>query len=95
MDSAIDCLAKNFAEGTEYFKMLVTVFAEEFRNATNMHLKNFFIIVPPLTINFVEHILSGKEKLSKKKAGGFFTDDGFAIGKWKRYLYPYPISIIY
>ncbi len=38
-------------------------------------------MIPPLTVNFVEHILLGKEKLTKKKAaGGFFTDDGFAIG---------------
>jgi len=58
----------------------VSVFIEEFRNAQNIHLKNFFIIVPALTINFVEHILLGKDKLSKRKGGGFFTDDGFTIG---------------
>lgn len=80
LDSEIDTLAKNFAGGTEYFKMLVAVFAEKFRSEENAHLKNFFIIVPPLTINFVEHILQGKEKLAKKKPGGFFTDDGFVIG---------------
>jgi len=81
LDQTIDSLAKNFAEGTEYFKMLVSVFAEEFRNPQNLHLKNFFIIAAPLTINFVEHILLGKDKLSKRKGDtGFFTDDGFAIG---------------
>eukprot|EP01117_Protostelium_nocturnum_P006288 TRINITY_DN2269_c0_g1_i2.p1 TRINITY_DN2269_c0_g1~~TRINITY_DN2269_c0_g1_i2.p1 ORF type:complete len:1054 (+),score=430.50 TRINITY_DN2269_c0_g1_i2:224-3385(+) len=80
LDGAIDSLAKNFAEGTEYFQMLVTVFAEEFRSEENSHLKNFHAIIPPLAINFVDHILSGKDKLSKKKNGGFFTDDGFAIG---------------
>lgn len=57
------------------------VFAEEFRSAQNIHLKNFYIIIPPLSINFVDYILQGKDKLSKKKtSGGFFTDDGFAIG---------------
>lgn len=61
--------------------MLVSVFAEEFRNPQNLHLKNFYITVPALTINFLEHILIGKDKLTKRKAeGGFFTDDGFAIG---------------
>lgn len=47
-------------------------------------MKNFFIIVPPLTINFIEHILSSKEKLTKKnKTGALFTDDGFSIGMLK------------
>lgn len=41
-------LTRNFAEGTEYFKMLVDVFAPEFRSTKNMHLRNFYIIVPPL-----------------------------------------------
>jgi len=31
-------------------------------------------------INFVEYILTGKEKVTKRKPGGFFTDDGFVIG---------------
>lgn len=41
-------LTRNFAEGTEYFKMLMDVFAPEFRSPKNMHLRNFYIIVPPL-----------------------------------------------
>jgi len=52
-------------------------------NQTNLHLKNFHIIVPPLTINFIEHILVCKDKLTKKGGGKdafTFTDDGFAIG---------------
>lgn len=41
-------LTSNSAEGTEYFKKLVAVFAPEFRSAKNMHLRNFYMIVPPL-----------------------------------------------
>ncbi|CAL1541419.1 unnamed protein product [Lymnaea stagnalis] len=92
LDNVINNLAKNFAEGTEYFKannatncfvaqMLVDVFAPEFRNPKNMHLRNFFVILPPLTINFVEHSISCKEKMNRKnKVGAAFTDDGFAMG---------------
>lgn len=80
LDSVIGNLSKNFAEGTEYFSLLVSVFSEQFRSEQNLHLKNFYAIVPPLAINFVEHILAGKEKLQIRKAGGFFTDDGFAMG---------------
>ncbi|KAI4825613.1 hypothetical protein KUCAC02_021293 [Chaenocephalus aceratus] len=57
--------------------MLVAVFAPEFRSAKNMHLRNFYMI----TVNFVEHSISCKEKLNKKnKTGAAFTDDGFAMG---------------
>ena len=32
-------------------------------------------------MNFVEHMISSKEKLNKKnKVGAAFTDDGFAMG---------------
>lgn len=81
LDNVINNLAKNFAEGTEYFKMLVDVFAPEFRDPKNMHLRNFFVILPPLTINFIEHSISCKEKMNRKnKVGAAFTDDGFAMG---------------
>lgn len=81
LDSVLEDLTSNSAEGTEYFQMLVDVFAAEFRSAKNIHLRNFYMIVPPLTVNFVEHSISCKEKLSKKnKNGAAFTDDGFAMG---------------
>ncbi|XP_077568439.1 WASH complex subunit 4 [Stigmatopora nigra] len=81
LDSVLGDLTSNSAEGTEYFKMLVEVFAPEFRRAKNMHLRNFYMMVPPLTVNFVEHSIGCKEKLSKKnKNGAAFTDDGFAMG---------------
>jgi len=81
LDNVISNLAKNFAEGTEYFKMLVDVFAQEFRNPKNLHLRNFFVLLPPLTINFIEHSISVKEKMNRKnKVGAAFTDDGFAMG---------------
>nr|XP_055047573.1 WASH complex subunit 4 [Misgurnus anguillicaudatus] len=81
LDSVLSDLTSSSAEGTEYFKKLVGVFAPEFRSAKNMHLRNFYMIVPPLTVNFVEHSISCKEKLNKKnKEGAAFTDDGFAMG---------------
>lgn len=52
LDSVLGDLTSNSAEGTEYFKMLVAVFAPEFRSAKNMHLRNFYMIVPPLVSNW-------------------------------------------
>ncbi len=48
LDSVTDNLVKNFSEGTDYFKVLVDVFSNEFRSNKNMHLKNFYIILPSL-----------------------------------------------
>ncbi|EDV25801.1 uncharacterized protein TRIADDRAFT_24562 [Trichoplax adhaerens] len=81
LDGVISNLVKNFTEGTEYFKMLVDVYAPEFRDPKNKHLSNFYAIIPPMTINYVEHMISAKEKLNRKnKVGAGFTDDGFAMG---------------
>eukprot|EP01087_Luapelamoeba_hula_P010422 TRINITY_DN2761_c0_g1_i4.p1 TRINITY_DN2761_c0_g1~~TRINITY_DN2761_c0_g1_i4.p1 ORF type:complete len:775 (-),score=117.22 TRINITY_DN2761_c0_g1_i4:17-2341(-) len=81
LDGAIENLVRNFAEGTEYNKMLVNVFAGEFRDKRNSHLQNFYAIVPPLTLNFVHHIMKCKDKLYKKQLDDVtFTDDGFVIG---------------
>lgn len=81
LDHVISDLTQNFAEGTQYFKLLVEVFANDFRNPKNSHLQNFYIIVPPLTINFVEYMITAKDKMNRRnKMGATFTDDGFAMG---------------
>jgi WASH complex subunit 7 len=86
LDFIVEALTNNFSEGTNYFKMFVSVFAPQFQSEVNLHLKNFFIIVPALSISFCESMLSAKEKMQKIKKGskgttdGQFTDDGLPMG---------------
>lgn len=84
LDKVLDDLAQNLSEGSDYFRLLVDVFRPFFRDPRHSHLRHFYLIVPPLTVNFAEHIVTCKEKLSKKQNNKqeavAFTDDGLAIG---------------
>ncbi|XP_024869386.1 WASH complex subunit 4-like [Temnothorax curvispinosus] len=81
LENDIDDLVRNFTEGIQYFKLLVDVFASAFRDAKSYHLQQFYAIVPPLTLSFVDNSVSNKEKMFKKnQTGAAFTDDGFAMG---------------
>lgn len=81
-DSALGTIATNFSDATDYFKLLVEVFAPTMRDTKNMHLRNFFVVLPATTYNYVQHIIISKEKLARKnkEEGATFTDDGFAMG---------------
>lgn len=81
LDDDIDNLVKNFTEGIQYFKLLINVFSSSFRDSKNYHLQQFYAIIPPLTLSFIDNAISNKEKIFKKnKNGAGFTDDGFAMG---------------
>jgi WASH complex subunit 7 len=107
LDDVLKNLTASFAEGSDYFKLLVTVFQHGIlgRNSTSStsqstnsatsssgtsssssikedHLRNFFLIIPSLTLSFVESLRSAKDRVEKgiKGTESYFCDDGFAMG---------------
>jgi WASH complex subunit 7 len=80
LDDIIKNLQETSSEGADYFDLMVGAFAGELRIEQNDHLKNFFVIVPPLMLAYVDHMLLEKDRMGKKGKFGCFTDDGFAIG---------------
>jgi len=82
LDDVLDDLSKNFAEGTDYFQVLVAIFQGVFKSEEQKHLHNFANIIPPLTLTFIDKMIVQKEKLHKKsgRVEAAFSDDGFALG---------------
>lgn len=82
LDTVLDELSASFSEGTEYFQILVKIMAQALLTESHKHLRNFYMIVPPLMLNFVDKMILLKERVNKKggKAEASFTDDGFSLG---------------
>ncbi|QDZ18172.1 subunit 7 of WASH complex [Chloropicon primus] len=82
VDSLVENLQTKSAETLDYLNLLVSVFSKELCNERFSHLQDFHIIIPSVTLNAVESLLRGKEKLSKRgvDSEATFSDDGFALG---------------
>lgn len=108
LDAVLANLSASFAEGSDFFKLLVTVFHHVLLSPTaapppaaaaaaggggsgsgsgggntgESHLRNFFLIVPALTLSFVDSLRTAKDRMEKNVKGTecYFTDDGFAVG---------------
>eukprot|EP00808_Paulinella_micropora_P028631 g2536.t1 len=82
LDQVLSEMEGSFSEGTNYFQVLVNIFKDVFKSDEHIHLNNFYIIVPPLTLSFVDKMIAQKAQLSKKgsRTEATFSDDGFALG---------------
>lgn len=57
-------LRNSFSGRSDYLKILVKVFRQILTKETE-HLQIFYMLIPSLTLNFVETIILAKERLSK------------------------------
>eukprot|EP00759_Apiculatamorpha_spiralis_P036446 PhF_6_TR36555/c0_g1_i2/m.53955/K18465/MRT43, SWIP; WASH complex subunit 7 len=80
LDGVLENITRRLSDESDFFKTIFQTFEENVNNEKNAHLKNFFMLVPPLTLSYIEHISACKEKLLKKGKEALFTDDGFALG---------------
>lgn len=81
-DAMLENIIGNLSDGTNYFYILITIFRNILILQDNPHLQCFFMAIPMLIINYVETLMSKKEKLPNKntKQEAAFCDDGFAVG---------------
>jgi hypothetical protein len=68
LDDVIKTLKANFTERTDYLRLLVKNFDGMFGGQDYKHLRVFYIMVPALTLNYVEACIAAKEKVAKKMA---------------------------
>lgn len=60
LEEILSNLRNSFSDRIDYLKMLLTAF-EGVRSPDNAHLNNFYMILPPLVINFIEKMLIAKD----------------------------------
>jgi len=81
-DMCIKNLFKQAEDAGDYLRMIVKNFEGITDQENTKHLKLFYLMIPPLTLSYIDHIQKGKEKITSKmkNVGGFISDDGFALG---------------
>ena len=83
LQNELEALNVGGTDGTDYFQVLVSVFSTELRNKAHEHLKDFYLVLPALTLSAAEAISASKDKLArrtKESLTATFTDDGLALG---------------
>jgi WASH complex subunit 7 len=81
-DESVRLMQKQGTDANDYLRTIVKNnegFADE--DDKYQPLKNFYTMVPAVSISYIDHITRGREKLQKRNnTEGFISDDGFALG---------------
>ena len=80
-DGSIRLLFKQADDASDYLRILVKNFEGTFESDDCAHLRLFYLIIPCLTLKYIEHIQKSKDKVFKKNnKDAFLSDDGFSLG---------------
>ena len=81
-DMCIKNLFKQADDAGDYLRMIVRNFDGVTEGEDKKHLKLFYLMIPPLCLNYIDHLQKGREVIASKNknVGGFISDDGFALG---------------
>jgi WASH complex subunit 7 len=81
-DHSVQLMQKQSDDANDYLRNMVKNnegFAD--RDEKTLPLKNFYGLIPAISITHVEHIQKGRDRLSKKNnVNAFISDDGFPLG---------------
>jgi WASH complex subunit 7 len=66
LDKIVESMTKSYLVDTVYFELLVQTFKGVLNNSQSTHLQYFYMIIPALTINFVENPHSEGQALQEE-----------------------------
>lgn len=81
-DRSVQLMQKQGEDANDYLRNMVMNnegFAD--RDEKTLPLKNFFALIPAVSLAHVDHVTRGRDKLAKRNnTDAFISDDGFPLG---------------
>ena len=80
LDELLKSVEDNFSDKMDYLNLMIKLFSKMVKRE-NDHLDIFYLIIPALSLNYVDEVVRGKEQITKKFSNkAFLYDDGFVLG---------------
>lgn len=81
-DESVRLMQKQGTDANDYLRNMVKNnegFAD--KDERTLPLKNFYALVPAVSLCHIDHVVRGRDKLQKRNnADAFISDDGFPLG---------------